>query len=133
MFPEKPVKLACFPNVSQFCHSGSIVFSVNFVSKKQNLLSLHGRNISCLRAAWKHGKTRKQLRKPFFFVLPGLLELTKWMLVSRVGKGSKVFTVSQMNQHTISIGMPGNMGSNAIFWLIFVWNVKQPVWFRSTV
>ncbi len=42
-------------------------------------------------------------------------------------------TVSQMSQHTISIGMPGNMGSNAIFWLIFVWSVKHPVWLRLTV
>ena len=63
MFSETPVARACFHNVSQFCHTGSIVSSVNFVSKKQNLLLLHGRNISCFRAAWKHGKTRKQLRK----------------------------------------------------------------------
>ena len=64
MFPKTPVARACFPIVSKFCHTGSIqVSSVNFVSKKQNLLLLHGRNISCFRAAWKHGKTRKQLRK----------------------------------------------------------------------
>ena len=63
MFPETPGARACFPNVSKFCHMGSIVSSVNFVSKKRNLLLVHGRNISCFRAAWKHGKTRKALWK----------------------------------------------------------------------
>ena len=63
MFPETPVLRVCLPNVSQFCHTESIVSSVNLVSKKQTLLLLHGRNISCFHAAWKLGKTRKQLWK----------------------------------------------------------------------
>ena len=63
MFPETPVARACFPNASQFNHNGKDCFSVNFVSEKQHLLLLHGRNISCFHATWKHGKKRKQLRK----------------------------------------------------------------------
>ncbi len=74
MFPETFVARVCFSNVSQFCHPGSIF------SKKPNLLLLHGRNFSCFRAAWKHGKTRKQLWKQVtsmfletcLLVLPGL-------------------------------------------------------------
>ncbi len=34
MFPKTNVARACFPNVSQFCHTESIVSSVYFVSKK---------------------------------------------------------------------------------------------------
>ena len=63
MFPETPVARACFPNIFQFFHTGSIVSSVNFVSKKQILLLLHDRSISCFCVSCKRGKTRKQLRK----------------------------------------------------------------------
>ena len=63
MFPETPVARAYFPNISQFFHAVGIVPKVNFVSRKQNLLLLHGRNISCFHAAKKRGKMRKELRK----------------------------------------------------------------------
>ena len=70
--PETPVARACFPNVAQFCHTGSIVSSINFVSKPQNLLLLHGRNISCFRPrgieAWQNEET---ITETCFLVLPG--------------------------------------------------------------
>ncbi len=35
VFPETPVARACFPDVSQFCHTGSIVSSVNLSLKSK--------------------------------------------------------------------------------------------------
>ena len=51
MFPETFVVRACFPNISQFCHTRNIV--TTFASEKQNMFPQHGRNIPCFRDAWK--------------------------------------------------------------------------------
>ena len=54
MFPETFAASACFPNVSQFYHAGSIVFSVNFGLKEAKYVSAKQQKHSVFRAAWRH-------------------------------------------------------------------------------
>ncbi len=72
MFPETLAACACFPNVSQLCHTGSIVSSVNFCFQKAKFASATRQKHSVFPRGMETWEIKETLMETCFLVLPGL-------------------------------------------------------------